>query len=140
MGQIEQMRVNISQLYKYASTRLQQSARIQASAHARAGYRIRHYKVGQAVWRYYPPWANEKLSSAWTGPWIVRHQYPNATVRVQLAKDGKGAKADTIVVLHASCLKPVCTTGDCKLLQCDLGSVWRSAPHETGKHNEKSTQ
>ena len=137
MGQMEEMKVKISQLYKYASTHLQKSARIQATAHAKAGYRVRHYQVGQAVWRYYPPWANEKLGSAWTGPWIVRRQYPNSTVQVQLAKEGRGAKSGTLVVLHASCLKPVCTTGDGKLLQCDLGRTWQGP---TLRNSENTTR
>ena len=82
---VEQMRVSIQKTYAQASFHLHQNALVQISAHAKAGYQIRQYKVNQLVWRYYPPWTNEKLNSAWTGPWVLKPQYPNATVKVQLA-------------------------------------------------------
>ena len=128
MGYVEQMKVSIPKLYEYASSQLRQSAMVQSNAHAKAGYRIRQYRAGQLVWRFYPPWANEKLSSAWSGPWIVIHQYPNATVRVQLAKDGVGARKDAVIVVHASCLKPVSTTKEGRLLQCDTYGVLQCPP------------
>ena len=123
MNQMEQIRVKIPKLYAHAGSHLRRSAQIQSGAHAKGGYRVRQYRVGQMVWRYYPPWANEKLSSAWTGPWIVKRQFPNATVQVQLAKGGVGAKENTRLIVHASCLKPTCTTADGKLLQCDRYNV-----------------
>ena len=134
MGYIEQLKVSIPKLYQYAGAQLQQNAKVQSNAFAKAGYRIRQYLPGQLVWRYYPPWANEKLSSAWTGPWEVLFQYPNATVKIQLARGGVGAREKAIIVVHASCLKPVCTTGDGKLLQCDTYSVLHCPPQiEPGK-------
>ena len=122
-GLVEQMRVSIQKTYAQAGFHLHQNALVQTSAHAKAGYRIRQYEVNQLVWRYYPPWANEKLSSAWTGPWVVQHQYPNTTVKVRLARGGVSAKDGSTLVVNASCLKSVGTTGDGKLLHCDESRI-----------------
>ena len=141
MSHLEQTRIKIPRLYAHASSHLRRNASIQSSAHAKAGYKLRQYRVGQMVWRYYPPWANEKLGSAWTGPWIVKRQYPNATVQVQLAKSGVGAREGTTLIVHASCLKPVGTTADGKLLQCDYSRVLQYLISDAvpgKKHNEKS--
>ena len=100
----------------------------------------RQYCVGQMVWRYYPPWANEKLNSAWTGPWIVERQYPNATVQVQLAKGGVGAKEDATLMVHASCLETAGTTAEGKLLQYDQYRVLQypvPGANTKEKHNEE---
>ena len=58
----------------------------------------------------------------------MRYQYPNATVQVQLAKGVVGARKGTVIVVHASCLKPIGTTGDGRLLQCDTYSTLQCPP------------
>ena len=140
MHWLEQVQVKIPKLYAHASFHLHLNASIQLCAHAKAGYRVRQYCVGQMVWRYYPPWANEKLNSAWTGPWIVERQYPNATVQVQLAKGGVGAKEDATLMVHASCLETAGTTAEGKLLQYDQYRVLQypvPGANTKEKHNEE---
>ncbi|MCG8096512.1 MAG: DDE-type integrase/transposase/recombinase [Candidatus Thiodiazotropha endolucinida] len=35
------------------------------------GLKLRQYKKGDWVWRFYPPTANQKLNQGWTGPYLV---------------------------------------------------------------------
>ena len=64
---------------------------------------MREVKVGEQVWWYYPPTANQKLKYPWTGPFEV----------TDVAKDRNTARISWV---HASSLKSVIKTQDGKLL------------------------
>lgn len=86
----------------------------------RGNLKIRDYKVGDYVWRYYPPHATDKLHySPWTGPWEVEDvDNDHHTVKLRVPKVGGGFELKWI---HVSNLKPIHTTKDDHLLlSCEV--------------------
>ena len=48
---------------------------------------IRNHRVGDWVWRWYPPHAKQKLGKGWTGPYLVTQKVSDITYKVQRDKD-----------------------------------------------------
>ena len=70
---------------------------------------MREYQVGQKVWWYNPPSANQKFKYPWTGPYEVTDVARDRNVaRI------KGPGCDSWI--HALSLKHVVTTPDGQLL------------------------
>ena len=82
---------------------------MQQRGQIQGGLKMREYLVGQKVWWYNPPSANQKLKYPWTGPYEVTDVARDRNV-VRI----KGPDQDSWV--HASSLKPVVTTPDCQML------------------------
>jgi len=70
---------------------------------------MNEYQVGQQVWWYYPPSANQKLKYPWTGPFKVT-QVTKCRNVVGILGSGHNS------CVHASSLKPVVKTLDGQLL------------------------
>lgn len=62
--------------------------------------RGREYSVGDWVWRWYPPRANQKLGLGWTGPYLVIGKGGGTSVQIQ--KDSQAPK----IMVHSNDLKP----------------------------------
>ena len=89
--------------YLDASAGMQQRGQIQG------GLKMRENFVGQKVWWYYPPSANQKLKYPWIGPYeVMEVAGDRIVVRI------KGQGQDSWV--HASSLKPVVTMPDGHML------------------------
>ena len=60
----------------------------------------RTYEIGDWVWRFYPPTANQKLGLGWTGPYLVVNKISTLTYSIQ--------KTDVspIINVHVNHLKP----------------------------------
>ena len=82
---------------------------MQQRGQIQGGSKMREYHVGQLVWWYYPPAANQKLKYPWTGPFEVTD-----VTRDRNVLSSKGHGSDSWV--HASSLKPVVKTLDGQLL------------------------
>ena len=84
------------------------AAQAQAAGRRRAGLKIRKYKPGDMVWRYYPPNASEKLNSCrWMGPYPVHDvDDTNHTVKLPLPSTGRGGPV-SLQWTHTSNVKPV---------------------------------
>ena len=98
----EQQKVKMVNAFELASQKLRKSATTQARAHDLGGLKVREYRVGDLVWKYYPPYANQKLGKPWTGPWTVLQVRSPWQVRISL--DAERAKS---IWVNAACLKPV---------------------------------
>jgi len=46
-------------------------------------------KIGEWVWRWYPPAGREKLGHGWMGPYLITKQYGPVTYEIQLEKTSK---------------------------------------------------
>ena len=80
----------------------------QARQWRRGGLRIRKYRVGEWVWRFYPPHKADKLNPiVWTGPYqVLDVDDTNHLVKLALPSLGRGGvKKPTWV--HTSNVKPV---------------------------------
>ena len=109
MTYVEKQRCDAQKVFARVSDHLERAATFQKRYHARHGLRIREYGVGQEVWWFYPPHANQKLRYPWLGPFIVTDtNMPGNTVKIQ----GLGRHQ----WVHASALKLVRRTKDGKLL------------------------
>ena len=51
------------------------------------GLKPRKYRKGDWVWRWYPPYANQKLKLGWTGPYLVVDRISDTTYSIQKAAD-----------------------------------------------------
>ncbi|KAK3090931.1 hypothetical protein FSP39_015821 [Pinctada imbricata] len=60
----------------------------------------REYEIGDWVWRWYPPTANQKLGLGWTGPYLIIRKITDFTLSIQKDKDSK------VINVHVDHLKP----------------------------------
>ena len=91
--------------FELARQNLHRSATAQAQYHERGGLKVRDYQVGDMVWRFYPPRANQKLGKPWHGPYVVEAVLPDWLVQI-----AKPDARDRPLWVHASCLKHVATS------------------------------
>jgi hypothetical protein len=61
----------------------------------------REYEIGQQVFRWYPPKANQKRGQGWTGPYTVVRKLSDITYEIQNETDGK------LKIVHVDHLKRV---------------------------------
>jgi len=105
---VEQQR-HMTEIHEQVRKHLQSSAEMQQRGQIQGGLKMREFKIGEQVWWYFPPTANQKLKYPWTGPFEVTDVAKDRnTARI------KGYGRDSWV--HASSLKPVIKTQDGKLL------------------------
>ena len=88
---------------------LHKSAGMQQRGQIQGGLKMRQYFIGQSVWWYFPPAANQKLKYPWTGPYQVIDVAMEKNV-VRIRRENKDSW------VHASSLKPVIKTADGQLL------------------------
>ena len=91
------------------------AASIQKASKSRGGFKIRDYKRGQMVWRFWPPAAHDKLDpEPWKGPYkVLDVDNEHYDVRLRLPARGGGEVEKWV---HVSNIKPVQYTQDGKLL------------------------
>jgi len=65
-------RLTCQEIAEKTRRHLGKQAAIQRAGHARGGLKIRSYRIGDYVWRFFPPNAQDKLKpNPWTGPYRV---------------------------------------------------------------------
>ena len=64
-------RLRMQELAELVQSNMAKSACIQESTRIRGGLKVREYKVGDWVWRWYPP-EKSKTGNPWTGPYEVK--------------------------------------------------------------------
>ena len=98
---VEWLRESLSKVYQYADEQLQQNAKRQKHY-----YDIRSkphtYKVGEFVWRWYPPINRGKLSKGWSGPFKIIELVGKVNCIVKYSPDSEGIR------VHIDSLKPYC--------------------------------
>ena len=85
--------------FEFANENLKTAAMVQKRNYE-VKLKERDYAVGNWVWRWYPPSANQKLGLGWTGPYLIVKKFSPLTYGIQ-----KNAKARVLNV-HADHLKP----------------------------------
>ena len=96
-------------IHELVRRNLDASARMQQRGQIQGGLKLREYQIGQKVWWYYPPSANQKLKYPWQGPYeIAEVAHDRNVARIT----GRGRDS----WVHASSLKHVVTTPDGKML------------------------
>jgi transposase InsO family protein len=85
---VEWVRQAMSDAYEMARENLGKSATRQEREYNRKTD-ARTYKVGDWVWRFYPPKAREKLGKGWTGPYLVIEKLSDVSYKIQLTEQAK---------------------------------------------------
>ena len=62
---VEQQR-HMTEIHEQVRKHLQSSAEMQQRGQIQGGLKIREFKIGEQVWWYFPPTANQKLKYPWT--------------------------------------------------------------------------
>ena len=93
----------------------------QARQWRRSGLRVRKYRVGDMVWRFYPPHKADTVNAmVWTGPYEgLDVDDTNHLVKVNIPGLGRGGVCKPTGV-HTSNVKPVIYTKDGRLIKDDL--------------------
>ena len=93
-------------------------AESQAKHWRRSGLRIRKYRVGDMVWRFYPPHKADKLNpNVWTGPYEVMDVDDTShLVKLNIPGLGRGGTLKPTWV-HTSNVKPVIYSRDGRLME-----------------------
>ena len=136
---VQQLR-SCLEIYELVREHTAAQSQVQATTRLRAGLRIREYKPGDLVWRYYPPHKADKFNpSVWTGPYKVLETVPTQhVVKLMIPSLGRGGQPKPTWV-HTSNVKPVQLTADGKLFNTqlrdddmlDLGEVPLRCPEGT---------
>ena len=98
----ETQRGRMIHAFDLAARHLNRSATSQARCHDLGGLKVRKYLVGDRVWRFYPPAANQKLGKSWTGPWVVEAVQSDWQVKI-----ARPTARDRPIWVNATCLKRV---------------------------------
>lgn len=97
---VEQMKRSMQKIHAVVRGHLRASSEMQQRSQVQSGLLQRQFKIGDKVWWFYPPAANQKLKYPWTGPFeILDVGRCGSTCRIQ------GPGRDSWV--HASALKLV---------------------------------
>ena len=102
-------KAHFSQIHEVVRASLSRSAEMQQRGQIQGGLKMVEFSIGEKVWWYYPPSANQKLKYPWIGPYDIIDVAMNKNI-VRI----KDQKRDSWV--HASSLKKVITTKDGELL------------------------
>ena len=89
----------MEQSFDHARKFLNKSFQWQNKSHDQK-LKSRDYSMGDWVWRWYPPKANQKLGLGWTGPYLVTGKGGGTSIQIQ--KDAQAPK----VMVHSDDLKP----------------------------------
>ena len=85
--------------FNFANENLSKAASRQKNNYDR-GIKPRNYKIGDFVWRWYPPTAGIKLGLGWTGPFKIIEKFSDVTYKI---KEKPESREFTVHVDH---LKP----------------------------------
>ena len=88
--------------FEFAHENLQSSFMKQKRYHD-VNLKPRRYNIGDTVWRFYPPKANQKLGSGWTGPYRITRNISEITYEAEYLPTGKK------YILNVDHLKPADT-------------------------------
>jgi hypothetical protein len=93
---VEWIKMALSEAHEYARKHLQKSASRQKRLYDKNA-ELRKIKIGDWVWVFYPPEANEKPGRGWQGPYLIVKKLGEVNYQVQ--KDPLG-KVTTVHVDH----------------------------------------
>lgn len=85
--------------FNFARDNLLKAATRQKNNYDR-GLKPRNFKVGDFVWRWYPPTANLKLGLGWMGPYKILEKLTEVTYKIQETPDSR------VIIVHVDHLKP----------------------------------
>lgn len=71
------------------------------------GLKQRSYKIGESVWRWYPPAINNKLGQGWTGPYLVVGKVSDITYEIQRNEANKGINIHVDHLKQYTAKKPI---------------------------------
>lgn len=113
----EQVRAS-HEIHELVRQHSEQAARLQAASRRRGGLKIRAYKRGDMVWRFYPPHSKEKLNpEKWMGPYRVEDvDNTNHNVKILIPSSGRGGPLE-LTWVHTSNVKPAHYTKSGKMFQ-----------------------
>jgi hypothetical protein len=83
---VEIQKQAIISAFSLARAKLKVSASSQAKVYNQGGLKLREYRVGDKVWRFYPSQANLKLGKSWTGPWTVERVLSRWLIQIHRAE------------------------------------------------------
>ena len=104
-GYVEWLRGTLRNVHESVRVHLGRAAQRQKS-HYDKSHRPHGFKVGEWVWRYYPPHAREKLGFKWIGPYLVTEVKSAVNVRIQKTRDSQP------IIVHIDNLKICKSTSD----------------------------
>jgi hypothetical protein len=96
---VEWVRNTLEKVFSFVRQHSAESVRKQKQQHDKT-CRSRDIRVGDYVWRWYPPKANQKLGLGWVGPCKVVEKVGESAVKVKTGKNGK------VIVIHLNDTKP----------------------------------
>ena len=106
-----------------------QRMKVQARSRLRSGLRIRKYKPGDMVWRYYPPHKADKFNpNVWIGPYkVLDVDDTSHLVKIEIHSLGQGGALKPTWV-HTSNIKPVVYTRSGKLFEMQNPGIHLTGP------------
>ena len=119
---VEWLRAALENAFEYARQNLRKSAERQKRYYDHKA-REPLFKVGDWVYRYYPPAARAKFGSGWTGPYLVTKVISDLVYEIQLSRKSKPK------VVHADDLKVCPVDPDSE----DQPRNWLTEPEAIGE-------
>jgi hypothetical protein len=95
---VEWVRMATEFAFEFVLTNLKASAERQKLLYDRTCGKPK-FKVGDTVWRYYPPTAKQKLGKAWQGPFLITRRLTDLTYEIQQTQNTRS------IVVHVDHLK-----------------------------------
>ena len=122
---IEERVMICQEVAELARRSIGKAMRSQFSGRERAGFKIRDYKAGDWVLRWWPPAANDKLDPRmFDGPYQVKKVDPeNNTVKLELPTAGR-SKSTQLRDVNMSSIKPVLTDEKGNVLYADAFYIY----------------
>ena len=96
---VEWIRDSMQRSFEIAHENLMSSFKKQKHYHD-VNLKPRSFEIGTMVWRFYPPKANQKLSSGWTGPYRIMRKISDITYEAAYLPTGKS------YILNVDHIKP----------------------------------
>ncbi|KAK3090267.1 hypothetical protein FSP39_010526 [Pinctada imbricata] len=128
---VEWLKQAMRNAHQFAFEHLKVAATRQKKYYDR-GLKPRTYKIGQWVWRWYPPTANKNLDQGWTGPYLVIKKMGYVNYQIQKSENSP------IVNVHVDHLKP--HEGDCPRTSWLRTSVIDDTASDSGSSNSEQLE
>ncbi|PHS61700.1 MAG: hypothetical protein COB09_17160, partial [Thalassobium sp.] len=121
---VVRQRLVIQEVSEMARRHIGKAASIQRATRERGGFKDRRYKVGQLVWRWWPPAVRDKADAKpWRGPYRVLdvdHDHHDVLLRLPARGRGDGTVEKWV---NVSNIKPVMYTKNGQLLSIRPPSI-----------------
>ena len=96
---VEWLRNSLNKAHEKAAKNLEHNAMVQKRLYDAKGC-FRKFKIGQWVWRWYPPAHKEKFGRGWQGPFLIVAKVNDVAYRIQSSFQARPK------VIHINHLKP----------------------------------